>query len=166
MIAARFTHYTTREGDPNIHTHCVLMNVAGAPKNGGSSRYAFQHDIEKGSAPPLDASTVILIDEAGMAGTRGGDSHEGARGPGKGRPHQRQAPVGSRSRAYEMVDDRLPVTAQREVVRHAPMAETDFLRLRRGGRTHGLWRAIADRIPRVTPRERANNFEAAGYEPT
>ena len=43
LIAARFTHYTTREGDPNIHTHCVIMNVAGAPKNGGSSRYAFQH---------------------------------------------------------------------------------------------------------------------------
>ncbi|HEY1945023.1 MAG TPA: MobF family relaxase, partial [Roseiarcus sp.] len=29
LIAARFTHYTTREGDPNIHTHCVIMNVAG-----------------------------------------------------------------------------------------------------------------------------------------
>jgi transposase len=30
----------------------------------------------------------------------------------------------------------------------------------------GLWQAIADCIPRVTPRERANYFEAAGYEPT
>jgi transposase len=30
----------------------------------------------------------------------------------------------------------------------------------------GLWRAIADCIPRVTPRECANYFEAAGYEPT
>lgn len=30
VIVARFDHYTTREGDPNIHTHCVFMNVAGA----------------------------------------------------------------------------------------------------------------------------------------
>lgn len=30
----------------------------------------------------------------------------------------------------------------------------------------GLWRAIADRIPLITPRECANYFEAAGYEPT
>ncbi len=30
----------------------------------------------------------------------------------------------------------------------------------------GLWRAIADCIPLVTPRESANYFEAAGYEPT
>jgi transposase len=30
----------------------------------------------------------------------------------------------------------------------------------------GLWRAIADCIPLVTPRECANYFEAAGYEPT
>jgi len=29
-----------------------------------------------------------------------------------------------------------------------------------------LWRAIADCIPLVTPRECANYFEAAGYEPT
>jgi transposase len=30
----------------------------------------------------------------------------------------------------------------------------------------GLWRAIADCIPLITPRECANYFEAAGYEPT
>ena len=30
----------------------------------------------------------------------------------------------------------------------------------------GLWNAIADCIPLVTPRECANYFEAAGYEPT
>jgi len=29
-----------------------------------------------------------------------------------------------------------------------------------------LWRAIADCSPLVTPRECANYFEAAGYEPT
>ena len=37
MIIARFQHFTTREGDPNIHTHCVIMNVA-APK-ATSARY-------------------------------------------------------------------------------------------------------------------------------
>ena len=30
----------------------------------------------------------------------------------------------------------------------------------------GLWNAIANCIPLVTPRESANYFEAAGYEPT
>jgi hypothetical protein len=30
----------------------------------------------------------------------------------------------------------------------------------------GLWRAIADCIPLITPRECANYFEAAGYEQT
>ncbi|RQH06874.1 MobF family relaxase [Bradyrhizobium sp. RP6] len=28
VIVGRFDHYTSREGDPNIHTHAVLMNVA------------------------------------------------------------------------------------------------------------------------------------------
>ncbi|WP_461386835.1 relaxase domain-containing protein [Devosia sp.] len=38
---ARFDHFTTREGDPNIHTHSVVMNVAGSPVT--SSRYAAKH---------------------------------------------------------------------------------------------------------------------------
>lgn len=28
LMVARFDHYTTRAGDPNCHTHCVLMNIA------------------------------------------------------------------------------------------------------------------------------------------
>lgn len=43
LIVARFTHFTTREGDPNIHSHNVIMNAAGAPKERNSSRYASQH---------------------------------------------------------------------------------------------------------------------------
>lgn len=39
LIVGRFDHYTTREGDPNLHTHCVLINVAGMPENAGSGRY-------------------------------------------------------------------------------------------------------------------------------
>ncbi|MFX7941978.1 relaxase domain-containing protein, partial [Acinetobacter baumannii] len=39
LIVGRFDHYTTREGDPNIHTHCVFINVAGAPENAGAGRY-------------------------------------------------------------------------------------------------------------------------------
>jgi conjugative relaxase-like TrwC/TraI family protein len=39
LIIGRFDHYTTREGDPNIHTHCVLINVAAAPENAGTGRY-------------------------------------------------------------------------------------------------------------------------------
>ncbi|MGU3422328.1 MobF family relaxase [Methylobacterium sp. D54C] len=42
VIVGRFDHYTTREGDPNIHTHCVFINVAGAPKNAGAGRYKSQ----------------------------------------------------------------------------------------------------------------------------
>lgn len=39
LIVARFDHFTTREGDPNLHTHCVLLNVAGAPQSSTSGRY-------------------------------------------------------------------------------------------------------------------------------
>jgi conjugative relaxase-like TrwC/TraI family protein len=39
LIVARFTHFTTREGDPNLHTHCVILNVAGAPTDTISGRY-------------------------------------------------------------------------------------------------------------------------------
>jgi conjugative relaxase-like TrwC/TraI family protein len=28
LIVGRFSHYTSRAGDPNVHTHCVIMNVA------------------------------------------------------------------------------------------------------------------------------------------
>ncbi|KAB1070584.1 relaxase domain-containing protein [Methylobacterium planeticum] len=28
LMVGRFNHYTTRDGDPNCHTHCVLMNIA------------------------------------------------------------------------------------------------------------------------------------------
>lgn len=41
LIIARFDHFTTRAGDPNIHSHCVAMNVAGSPVV--SSRYASKH---------------------------------------------------------------------------------------------------------------------------
>ena len=28
LTVGRFSHYTSRAGDPNVHTHCVIMNVA------------------------------------------------------------------------------------------------------------------------------------------
>jgi hypothetical protein len=40
---ARFTHFSTREGDPNLHSHNVIMNVAGAPTDRSYDRYATQH---------------------------------------------------------------------------------------------------------------------------
>jgi conjugative relaxase-like TrwC/TraI family protein len=43
LIIAQFTHFTTREGDPNIHSHCVCMNVAGVPEDRVSDRYAAKH---------------------------------------------------------------------------------------------------------------------------
>ena len=39
IIVGRFDHSTTREGDPNIHTHCVFLNVAGSPPNVAAGRY-------------------------------------------------------------------------------------------------------------------------------
>ncbi|HEV7415513.1 MAG TPA: MobF family relaxase, partial [Tianweitania sediminis] len=41
LIVARFDHFTTRAGDPNVHSHCVVMNVAGSPVV--SKRYASKH---------------------------------------------------------------------------------------------------------------------------
>ncbi|MDP3411018.1 MobF family relaxase [Bosea sp. (in: a-proteobacteria)] len=43
LIVGRFDHYTTREGDPNIHSHCVVMNVAGAPAEALSGRFRYKH---------------------------------------------------------------------------------------------------------------------------
>ena len=28
LVVGRFSHYTSRAGDPNVHTHCVIMNAA------------------------------------------------------------------------------------------------------------------------------------------
>ena len=42
VIVGQYTHFTTRAGDPNIHTYCVSINVAGAP-DGGAGRYAYWH---------------------------------------------------------------------------------------------------------------------------
>ena len=33
LIVGRFSHFTSRAGDPNVHTHCVIMNAA-ASKDG------------------------------------------------------------------------------------------------------------------------------------
>lgn len=30
LIIGRFQHYTSRAGDPQLHTHCVIMNIAGS----------------------------------------------------------------------------------------------------------------------------------------
>lgn len=30
ILVAKFDHFTSREGDPELHTHCVLLNVAGS----------------------------------------------------------------------------------------------------------------------------------------
>ncbi|WP_054143382.1 MobF family relaxase [Bosea sp. AAP35] len=43
MIVAKFEHFTTREGDPNLHSHCVLLNVAGSAKEPRSGRYRTKH---------------------------------------------------------------------------------------------------------------------------
>lgn len=45
VIVGRFDHYTTREGDPNIHTHCVFINVAAVPENSSSGRYKSQKHL-------------------------------------------------------------------------------------------------------------------------
>jgi conjugative relaxase-like TrwC/TraI family protein len=43
VIIGRFEHFTTREGDPNIHSHCVLINIAGSPKEAQTGRYRAKH---------------------------------------------------------------------------------------------------------------------------
>jgi conjugative relaxase-like TrwC/TraI family protein len=43
LIAARFEHFTTREGDPNLHTHCVFLNVAGNPVKSSGRYMSLRH---------------------------------------------------------------------------------------------------------------------------
>lgn len=43
LIVGRFDHFTTREGDANVHSHCIIMNVAGAPAEALSGRYRYKH---------------------------------------------------------------------------------------------------------------------------
>lgn len=43
LIVGLFDHFTTREGDPNVHSHCVIMNLAGAPAEALSGRYRYRH---------------------------------------------------------------------------------------------------------------------------
>lgn len=33
LVVGRFNHYTTRDGDPNCHTHCVMINAAQCTDN-------------------------------------------------------------------------------------------------------------------------------------
>lgn len=52
LIAARFQHFTSRAGDPQLHTHCIVMNVA--PRHDGSfgtieSRHLFEHKMAAGA---------------------------------------------------------------------------------------------------------------------
>ncbi len=43
LIVGHFHHFTSRAGDPDLHTHCVVMNVAGAPPEAQTGRYRFHH---------------------------------------------------------------------------------------------------------------------------
>lgn len=57
LIVGRFDHHTTREGDPNLHTHCVIMNCAGAPDAARSKRYQYRHL----TVDPADAYRWVLV---------------------------------------------------------------------------------------------------------
>src|SRR6185437_15518531 len=43
FIVAAFEHMDSREGDPNLHTHCVLMNIT--QKSDGTWRTIFSSDL-------------------------------------------------------------------------------------------------------------------------
>ncbi|WLB48304.1 MobF family relaxase [Bradyrhizobium ottawaense] len=46
VIVGRFDHFTSREGDPAIHTHAVLMNVAGCDKQSKSGNRRKHRTLE------------------------------------------------------------------------------------------------------------------------
>ncbi|HEY1944866.1 MAG TPA: AAA family ATPase, partial [Roseiarcus sp.] len=78
----------------------------------------WRYDLEQGSAAPLDASTVILVDEAGMAGTR-----DMAAILAKARDAQAKVVLIGDRRHLEAVPGASPLKAVAEVVRRGAILD-------------------------------------------
>lgn len=63
LIAAQFKHFTSRAGDPQMHTHCIVMNVA--PREDGSfgtleSKPLFDHKMAAGAIYRMALGTELV----------------------------------------------------------------------------------------------------------
>jgi Ti-type conjugative transfer relaxase TraA len=62
LVAATFKHFTSRAGDPQLHTHCIVMNVA--PREDGSigtidSKHLFDHKMAAGAVYRMALGTEL-----------------------------------------------------------------------------------------------------------
>ena len=67
LIVGLFDHFTSREGDPNIHTHSVLMNVAG--RSGSATKFLtidpdrlYEWQLVLGAAYRADLSARLAVE--------------------------------------------------------------------------------------------------------
>lgn len=63
LVAATFKHFTSRAGDPQLHTHCIVMNVA--PREDGSigtidSKHLFDHKMAAGAVYRMALGTELV----------------------------------------------------------------------------------------------------------
>jgi Ti-type conjugative transfer relaxase TraA len=63
VVSATFKHFTSRAGDPQLHTHCIVMNVA--PREDGSfgtidSKHLYDHKMAAGAVYRMVLGTALV----------------------------------------------------------------------------------------------------------
>ena len=63
LISATFKHFTSRAGDPQLHTHCIVMNMA--PREDGSfgtidSKHLYDHKMAAGAIYRMALGTALV----------------------------------------------------------------------------------------------------------
>lgn len=63
LIGATFKHFTSRAGDPQLHTHCIVMNLA--PREDGSfgtidSKHLYDHKMAAGAIFRMALGTALV----------------------------------------------------------------------------------------------------------
>ena len=160
LIVARYDHFTTREGDPNVHTHAVIMNVAGSGQT--SSRYKASHLTIEPAEVFRWQHAVGASYRAALAETLGRDGFA-FRPAGRGQYEVAGVPqdlidtFSKRSRQIEERVGRAASGAQKEIAALATRGTKDLVpsgeeleaRWRSEFATHGVdvWSAALDQHP-------------------
>ena len=63
LVSATFKHFTSRAGDPQLHTHCIVMNLA--PREDGSfgtidSKHLYDHKMAAGAIYRMALGTALV----------------------------------------------------------------------------------------------------------
>lgn len=63
LVSATFKHFTSRAGDPQLHTHCIVMNLA--PREDGSfgtidSKHLYDHKMAAGAIYRMALGTTLV----------------------------------------------------------------------------------------------------------